>query len=276
MFKFHAEHLSRFAIFNFNLTKPRDKTIELNCLMKLCPNSILNKRTHFEFLWCNMQPGSASRSASSAFVNMLFKVSTKQAWLIKATPQKSWMIRYTNTWYLFWFIYCVCFQKASQSGTMTNIWKLFKIVSNCWKNCLELFWNCLTIDWKLFIIVYNCFKIVSKCSTKNQQTIAKPFLRKWFVEILQLIDIILKTDQFSPQMVCRDLATCICEYIHIWIQLQKTDQLSPQMVCRDFCCKCLCQTIVKQLSNYFTAILVFSNYCQNNCSNFWTIVKTIS
>ena len=137
----------------------------------------------------------------------------------------------------------------------------------------EIWWN---IDWKLFRIVYNCFKIVSKCSTKNQQTIAKPFLRKWFVEILQLIDIILKTDQFSPQMVCRDFATCICKYIHIWIQLQKTDQLSPQMVCRDFCCKCLCQTIVKQLSNYFTAILVFSNYCQNNCSNFWTIVKTIS
>lgn len=104
MFKFHAEHLSRFAIFNFNLTKPRDKTTELNCLMKLCPNSILNKRTHFESLWCNMQPGSASRSASSAFVNMLFKVSTKQAWLIKATPQKSWMIRYFNTWYLFWFM----------------------------------------------------------------------------------------------------------------------------------------------------------------------------
>lgn len=84
--------------------KPRDKTIELNCLMKLCPNSILNKRTHFESLWCNMQPGSASRSASSAFMNMLFKVWTKQAWLIEATPQKSWMIRYINTWYHLWFM----------------------------------------------------------------------------------------------------------------------------------------------------------------------------
>ena len=170
---------------------------------------------------------------------------------------------------------------------MTNIWKLFKIVSNCWKNCLELFWNCLTIVWKLFRIVSNCFKIVSKCSTKNQQTIAKPFLRKWFVEILQLIDIILKTDQFSPQMVCRDFATCICKKTYIWIQLQKTDQFSPQMVCRDFCCKCVvsnyCQTIVKLFYSNSRIFKLLSkqlfkllNYCQNNFVNNCTIAKTIS
>ena len=37
---------------------------------------------------------------------------------------------HTDILYLYIHLYIVCFQKASQSGTITNMWKMFKIVLN--------------------------------------------------------------------------------------------------------------------------------------------------
>ena len=57
------------------------------------------------------------------------------------------------------YIYIVCFQNTSQSGTITNIEKLFKIVQKLFKIVQKLF----KIVQKLFKIVQQLFKIVQNC-----------------------------------------------------------------------------------------------------------------
>ena len=75
-------------------------------------------------------------------------------------------------------------------------------------------------------------------------------------------------------------------YIYRYINL-KTDQFSPQMVCRVFLLQMFvsnyCQTIVKLFYSNSRIFKLLSkqlfrllNYCQNNFVNFGTIAKTIS